>query len=80
MRTTHAKTTSRNAALRFFLIALAFILVNVWIVLRWRFCQVPRRGWRQFDKKRFQLKHMVRFLRRAIKNTYGIVNVIQAIA
>lgn len=80
MRTTHAKTTSRNAALRFFLIALAFILVNVWIALRWRFCQVPRRGGRQLDKKRFQLKRMIRFLRRAIEDTYGTVNVIQAIA
>jgi putative transposase len=80
MRTTHAKTTSRNAALRFFLIALAFILVNIWIALRWRFCQVPRRGGRQLDEKRFQLKRMVRFLRRAIENTYGTVNVIQAIA
>ena len=80
MRTTHAKTTSRNAALRFFLIALAFILVNVWITLRWRFCQIPRRGGRQVEKKRFQLQRMVRFLRRAIEDTYGTVNVIQAIA
>jgi len=80
MRTTHAKTTSRNAALRFFLIALGFILGNVWIALRWRFCQVPRRGGRQLDKKRFQLKRMIRFLRRAIENTYGTVNVIQAIS
>jgi putative transposase len=80
MRTTHAKTASRNAALRFFLIALAFILVDVWVALRWRFCQVPQRGGRQLDKKRFQLKRMVRFLRRAIENTYGTVNVIQAIA
>ncbi len=62
------------------LIALAFILVNVWIALRWRFCQVPRRGRRQVDKNHFQLKRMARFLRRAIENTYGTVNVIQAIA
>ena len=79
MRTTHAKTASRNAALRFFLIALAFILLNVWVALRWRFCQMPRHGGRQLDKKRFQLKRMVRFLRRAIENTYGTVNFIQAI-
>jgi len=80
MRATHAKTTSRNAALRFLLIALAFILVNVWVTLRWRFCQVPRRGGRQVDKKHFELQRMVRFLRRAIENTYGTVDVIQAIA
>jgi putative transposase len=80
MRATHAKTTSRNAALRFFLIALAFILVNVWITLRWRFCQVPRRGGRLVDKKHFELQRMVCFLRRSIENTYGTVNVIRAIA
>lgn len=80
MRATHAKTTSRNAALRFFLIALAFILVNVWITLRWRFCQVPRRGGRLVDKKHFELQRMVCFLRRSIENAYGTVNVIQAIA
>jgi len=80
MRATHAKTTSRNAALRFFLIALAFILVNTWITLRWRFCQIPRRGGRQVDKKQFQLQRMARFLRRAIEDVYGTVNVIQAIA
>jgi putative transposase len=80
MRATHAKTTSRNAALRFFLIALAFILVNVWITLRWRFCQVPRRGGRWVDKKQFQLQRMARFLRRAIEDVYGTIDVIQAIA
>jgi len=80
MRATHAKTTSRNAALRFFLIALAFILVNVWVTLRWRFCQIPRRGGRLVDKKHFQLRRMVRFLRRAIEDVYGTVDVIQAIA
>jgi putative transposase len=80
MRATHAKTTSRNAALRFFLIALAFILVNVWLTLRWRFCQIPRHGGRQVDKNHFQLQRMIRFLRRAIEDTYGTVDVIQAIA
>lgn len=80
MRATHAKTTSRNPALRFFLIALAFILVNVWVTLRWRFCQVPRRGGRTVDKKHFELQRMVRFLRREIEKIYGTVDVIQAIA
>jgi len=80
MRATHAKTTSRNAAVRFFLIALAFILVNVWVTLRWRFCQVPRHGGRHVDKTHFQLQRMSGFLRRAIEQTYGTVDVIQAIA
>lgn len=80
MRCTHATTTSRNAALRFFLIALALILVNVWITLRWRFCQIPRRGGRQIDRKRFELQRMTSFLRRAIERVYGTVDEIQAVA
>jgi len=80
MRTTHAKTTGRNAALRFFLIALAFILVNVWVTLRWRFCQRPRRGGRLVDKDHFQLQRMRCFLRRAIERTYGTVDAIQALS
>lgn len=80
MRATHAKTTSRNAAVRFFLIALAFILVNVWVTLRWRFCQVPRHGGRYVDQAHFQLQRMRGFLRRAIEQVYGTVDVIQAIA
>ncbi len=80
MRTAHAKTTSRNAAFRFFLIALAFILVNVWITLRWRFCQIPRRGGRKIDNKRFDLQRMARFLQRAIERIYGVVDVIYATA
>ena len=37
-------TTAPNPAYRFVLIALAFVLLNVWIHLRWIFTQVPRRG------------------------------------
>ncbi len=80
MRTAHAKTTSRNAAVRFFLLALAFILVNGWAVLRWRFCQIPRRGGRQLDKPRFSVGRMMRFLRRAIEGVYGTVDQIEAFA
>lgn len=80
MRCTHAKTTSRNPALRFFLLALAFILVNVWLTLRWRFCQIPRRGGRQIDKKQFELQRMSCFLKRAIERAYGTVDEIQAVA
>jgi hypothetical protein len=80
MRTTHAKTTGRNAALRFFLIAFAFILVNVWITLRWRLCQIPRRGGRKIDRNRFPSWRMFRFLRRAIEDIYGTVDMVQASA
>jgi len=41
-------TTAKNPAYRFVLLALAFVLLNVGVHLRWIFTQVPRRGrrWR----------------------------------
>ena len=39
-------TTSRNAAYRFVLIGLSFILLNIWLLLCWCYTQVPRRGGR----------------------------------
>jgi IS4 transposase len=80
MRNVHAMTTSRNAAVRFFLIALAFVLVNLWIILRWWLCQVPRRGGRLIDEKRLELQRLARFLARAIEKVYGTVSVIYVTA
>jgi len=68
-----ANTTSRNPALRFFFLALALILVNTWILLRYRYCQVPRRGrlGRLIDEGRFRLMQMGTFIRHAIERRYG---------
>jgi len=78
MRNVHATTTSRNAAVRFFLIALGFVLVNVWITLRWRLCQIPRRGGRLIDHKRLELQRLAHFLVRAIEQAHNPVTVIHA--
>lgn len=78
MRQVRAWTTSRNPALRFLLIGLGFILVNLWIQLRWCFAQVPRRGRRRIDAKRFELQRMASFLNRAIEAIYGVVSYIEA--
>jgi hypothetical protein len=40
MRQVRAHTTSRNPALRFFLLAVGMVLVNTWIFLRWEFARV----------------------------------------
>jgi len=80
MRNVHATTASRNAAVRFFLIALGFVLVNVWITLRWRLCQIPRRGGRFIDHKRLELQRLAHFLVRAIEQVYGAISVIYATA
>ena len=71
-------TTAKNPAYRFVLIALAFVLLNVWIHLRWIFTQVPRRGGRWLDTKRFQLTRFTKFLQRALEEWYDGVRAITA--
>ena len=78
MRQVRAWTTSRNGALRFWLMSLAFILVNLWIELRWRFCQLKRQGQRQINTKLFELQRMLSFINRAIDKIYGVVSFISA--
>jgi hypothetical protein len=71
-------TTAKNPAYRFVLIALAFVLLNVWLQLRWLFTQVPRRGHRWLDTPRFQLTRFAQFLQRALAAHYGCVQTITA--
>jgi hypothetical protein len=71
-------TTSKNAAYRFVLMGLGFLLANVWIHLRWLFTQMPRRGHRWLDTKRFQLARFARFIVRALEQHYGCVHSITA--
>jgi len=52
MRQVRAWTTSRNGALRFLLMSLGFLLINLWIELRHRFCQLKRQGRRKIDTHR----------------------------
>lgn len=71
-------TTSKNAAYRFVLMGLGFLLLNVWIQLRWLFTQMPRRGRRWLDTKRFQLARFARFMVRALEQHYGCIHSIRA--
>jgi hypothetical protein len=71
-------TTAKNPAYRFVLLALAFVLLNVWIHLRWLFTQVPQRGRRWLDTSRFQLGRFVKFLQRALEAWYGCIRTITA--
>jgi len=73
-----AWTTSKNPALRFVLIGLSFFLLNVWLHLRWLYTQVPRRGCRQLDTRRFSLTRFARFIVRAAEHRYGCVHEIVA--
>lgn len=71
-------TTAKNPAYRFVLLALAFVLLTVWLHLRWLFTQVPRRGGRWLATHRFPLHRFVTFLRHALEAWYGSVQAITA--
>jgi putative transposase len=73
-------TTSPNPAYRFVLITLSFVLLNVWVHLRWLYAQVPRRGRRWLKVKLFQLCRMAKFMRRALEQRYSGVASIHAVA
>lgn len=71
-------TTAKNPAYRFVLIAVAFVLLNVWVHLRWIFAQVPRRGGRWLAISRFRLRRFAAFIRRALEALYGCVQLVIA--
>ena len=71
-------TTAKNPASRFVLLALAFVLLNVWVHLRWILTPVPRRGRRGVDTARFQLTRLTIFIRRALEQFYGCIQTVTA--
>lgn len=76
MEQVRARTTSPSAGLRFLLMGLALVLVNVWIHLHWRFLRVPGPGSRRVARHTFRLDRMTRFLTRAIERHYGVVTAV----
>jgi hypothetical protein len=73
MEQVRARTCSQNPALRFFLMGLALVLVNVWITL----CGLLLAGVSERARKCpwhvFTLARMARFLTRAVESIYGVV-------
>lgn len=47
MNSVRPRTASRSTALRFFLITLAFLLLNLWSYVKWKYLFVPKPGPRQ---------------------------------
>jgi Transposase DDE domain len=76
MEQVRARTTSPNPALRFLLIGVALLIVNMWIRLHWLFLRLPGRGARRVARWRFRLDRMTRFLVHAIERFYGVVTAI----
>jgi putative transposase len=76
MEQVRARTTSPNPALRFLLMGVALLIVNMWIRLHWLFLRLPGPGPRRVARWRFRLDRMARFLTRAIERVYGVVTVV----
>jgi putative transposase len=73
MRQARARTTSRNPALRFFLLAVGLVLVNTWVFLRWEFARLIAPGPRRTDPQRLRFHRFTRLLVRSIEALYGSV-------
>lgn len=80
LRQVRIKTNTRNPALRFVYLGIALLLVNLGCLLRFRYCQVPRRGCngRPVDPHRFKLRQLALFLRLAIERVRGVSDLITA--
>jgi putative transposase len=64
------RTSSKNPVVRLLFVALAFILVNIWIYLLWFSVSQSRRGGRFVYHKRFPLKTLLEFLAQAIERRF----------
>jgi hypothetical protein len=66
-------STSRNPAVKFFLLGLSLVLVNIWARLRWQWFRRPGRGPRRVLASAFKLKRFIGLLRRAIERLYDAI-------
>lgn len=72
----HARTATRSATLRFFLLGLALLLLNCWVYLRWLATRVIARGPARWSPDKFRLHRFIAFLRRAIEKACGTLDFI----
>jgi putative transposase len=73
LRRVRATTTSRNPALRFFLLSVGLLLGNVWAFLRWEFARRIAPGPRRVNPALFRFHRFTRFLIRAVEDRYGVL-------
>lgn len=67
------RTTTKNPVLRLLFVALAFILVNLWVYLLWFFVSRTQRGGRIIYRQLFPLKTLLEFLSHAVERHFPIV-------
>lgn len=76
MNHVRARTASKDPKLRLLLVAVALILVNLWVFLKWTFVSRPRLGGREVLEERFPLSIFRQFLEEEIKDIYGAVRAV----
>ena len=76
LRRVRATTTSRNPAMRFFLLSVGLILTNAWVFLRWEFARLLATGPRRVDEARLRFHRFRKLLIRSIENHYGTISAI----
>ncbi|HEY9630577.1 MAG TPA: ISH3 family transposase [Coleofasciculaceae cyanobacterium] len=67
------RTTSKNPVTRLLFVALAFILVNLWVYLLWFFVSRTQRGGRVVYASLFRLKTMLEFLSQAVERHFPAI-------
>lgn len=76
LRQARARTTSKNPALRFFLLGLALLMQNVWVKLRWLLTRRPSKGRHPLISNLLRFDRFRRLLIRAIEVLYQVVMVV----
>jgi len=70
------RTTPKNPVLRLLFVALAFILVNLWVYLLWYFVSCPKPGKRVVYQNLFPLKTMLEFLAHAVERRFPVITAV----
>lgn len=78
LRQARATTHSRNVALRFFLLGLALLLQNIWMLIRWCIARLPARGPRRVDPTLLRFADFKRLLLYTIHRLYALVLAVPA--
>jgi Transposase DDE domain len=66
------KTCTRDPKVRFFYIALALVLRNVWVWMHWERLSSPRRGRRRIRLERLRFKSLLLWLLHAAESLFGV--------
>lgn len=70
------RTTTKNPVTRFLFVALAFLLVNLWVYLLWHFVSQTQRGGRVIYRELFSLKTMLEFLSHAVEQRFPVITAV----